>query len=358
MKSRGLLIHTLLSAGLLGFAAPALAQETLSVKAWAKDVQSSVQDKARLSRLLDLTRVESESIVRPVADEKSAMLKARTLFEQRKYDAAIAQYNRIPKSSDSWLEAVEEKGWSYLRKDDVQGALAQTKTLLSPAFRAVVGSEPFFLQSLAHLKICDYKGSLETLTTFSESQKARIDDIQKLAASGHNEALQNVIDKADAFPLSFHDVGENAKTLPRLFYRDVSVQKYILRIKMAEAGVPVIQEALASSKDRLLQTILLRLEKNAANARELLRDRMKKLAQNETNENFRMVQKLNLIKVEVTQRVHTDQGLDKNSFARGRFNEAGEDDLIFADDGRPWIDELDKYQVKVNSCPQNIRRKM
>ncbi|MGE5086535.1 MAG: hypothetical protein ACM3MG_09565, partial [Bacillota bacterium] len=89
-----------------------------------------------------------------------------------------------------------------------------------------------------------------------------------------------------------------------------------------------------------------------------IKSRLKVLAAAETAENKRIIGKLNLVEVEAIQRIHTDQSMDQKNFTTHKFKKVGEDQLVFMDDGHPWIDELDKYDVATKACPQNIRRKM
>ncbi|MGE0632924.1 MAG: hypothetical protein AB7O96_10980, partial [Pseudobdellovibrionaceae bacterium] len=109
---------------------------------------------------------------------------------------------------------------------------------------------------------------------------------------------------------------------------------------------------------QLRDDLTAQLKAEAAKAMPIIRARLAKLAEVETEENAKMLQKINLIEIETIQRVHTDQELNKNSYAKGEFKKTTAEDLVFPDDGHPWMDELDKYQVKVNSCPQNVRRMM
>lgn len=168
--------------------------------------------------------------------------------------------------------------------------------------------------------------------------------MQALAGSGDSPAVQSLITKVQTFPLSFTEVGEEAKALPRLFHRDLPLQKALMAYKMAEASLKVT----ASSE-------MTKLMKSSAKA---IQSRMRQLAETEVQENFKMVQKLNLIEVETIQRIHADQKMAQDSFNKGEFAEVSTDQMVFPDDGHPWIDELDKYEVRVNRCPENIRRKM
>jgi hypothetical protein len=285
--------------------------------------------------------------------EIETLTKARLLFQQGKFVDALEQYDQIERGTDHWLEVVEERGWAYHRQKEFQKALAQTKTLLSQAFLPVIGSEPFFLQSLSQLKICDYKGILETHKLYKESQRQRLLDIKSLVETGDHPALQRVQAKAQFFPLRFTDVGEEAKFLPRLFYRDIAVQKALLEIKLSQASLENLQSRTSAPAGLASE-----LQKLQARAQLNLKARMKILGEIESTENFKMVQKLNLIEVETIQRIHADQKLNPDAYSKGHFAKVDDDQLIFPDDGHPWVDELDKYQVKVNSCPQNIRRKM
>lgn len=340
----------------------AFADNSLSVKAWALKLENSLKSgsAAEVTRQLDLTKIENDVLALRDVKERQTMTRARAAYKAGRLKEAIDLYNKIPKGSDYWLEAVEEKGWAYLRLNDTERALAQTKTLLNPTFLPIIGSEPFLLQTISQLKVCDYKEILKTNKTFKDTQKNRLIEVQNLADTGTSEAFNKVIAKVDQFPISFVDVGEESKLLPRLFYRDRDLQKNLLRVKMAEVGIPVLQKSLANgTKYRTIaQKAMARLEANARNAKAALPVRMKNLAQAEVNESFDIIQRLNLIEVETIQRVHTDQSLDPNRYSKQKFSKTSADQLVFPDDGHPWIDELDKYQLELNACPTHVRRKI
>ena len=327
MMNKNLLLSFFVGTTLVASLASA---EGFSVKTWSKGLDATTK------KSIDFAQIE-KGLFSEKNSDLQAIVKARDLFSKGQFEAAITAYDLVPKGSSYWLEAIEEKGWAYHRKGDLNKALAQTKTLLSDQFLPIVGTEAFFLQSLSQLKICDYKGVLETNQLFKDSQRTRVIAIQKLSKEGTNSALQNVIEKADSFPLSLTNIGEDLKTLPNLFYRDVEFQKSLLEVKLNRAAG---------------------LESKASQALNRLQTRIKVLAKRETQENSKILQKLNLIEVETIQRIHTDLHVDKNSYQKGEFAKVDEDHLVFPDDGRPWMDELDKYQVKLNSCPHNIRRKM
>ena len=332
----------------------AQAADRFSVQDWKESFSRAVlkNDSAKIRQLTNFKLIEEKAIPTCTdCDSKKKMRQARDFFAIGDFADAEKLYNQIPKGSDGWLEVVEERGWIHFRRDDFEKTLAQTKTLLSPQFEGAVSSEAFFLQSLAQLKICDYEGVLTTHKGFKEKQKNRVSEIQSLAKTGVNESLKKAILQVEKFPLQYDELGEVLTKLPLLFYRDLEVQRNLLRLKVAQAALSIVPEGVVLGSK--LDFVKLRNE-----GFEKLRIRIKALAEQENNENSKIVQNLNLLEVEAIQRIHTDMKLSQSGFKKGEFKQTSEDQLIFMDDGQPWIDELDKYDVAAKSCPKNIRRKM
>jgi hypothetical protein len=302
--------------------------------------------------LVNFKTLEAQAIPTCVdCDAKKALRQARALFAKGDYAKAEKLYNQIPKGSDVWFDAVEERGWSHFRRDDFEGALAQTKTLLSPQFSGVAELETYLLQSLTELKICDYAGVLETDRNFKKAERSRIVDIQNLSKSGMNASFQEVLSKADQFPLRFTDFGEALTHLPLQFYRDRALQGDLLKLKISQAGMDSIPAGTHAK-------IVAQFKKMNSDSLSRLQSRMKILAQQENAKNAKVIQKLNLVEVEAIQRIHTDMEISKNLYKKGEFKEVTDDQLVFMDDGHPWIDELDKFDVSAKTCAQGIRRKM
>ena len=355
MISKKSLVSQLLMVTALSVGHNALAAERFSVKAWGDSLEASLSEKSgkKTLELLDFKNLEGKvAISKEDNNSKTKIKKARELFAQGKYSQALALYNEVPRGSDYWFQVVEEKGWAQFRMNNPEKALAQSKTLISPQFAEVVNAEAYFLQSLAELKICDYKSVFKTTQAFKEKQRDRIASVQSLSKEGFNEAFLNVLKKADKFPLTAADMGDSMLKLPVLFYKDLELQKQMIRFKASQKGMEVLA---SNNAQRTLQTQLDQINKEAFVN---MKVRMQQLAANETVENKRIINKLNLVEVEAIQRVHTDQQLADSAYSEGKFQATNSDQLVFKDDGRPWIDELDKYDVVTKSCAQNVRRKM
>lgn len=338
-------------------AAGARAEDRMNAQKWSEKFAASLRAKntKQTLRLIDFEHLDKKLLSScDDCDNKDKMAKARKLYAKGQYDAARERYNQIDKGSAYWLQAVEEKAWTFFRQNQLEDSLAQTKTLLSPQFSGYVGSESYFLQSLAQLKSCNYKEVFETNRLFKEKQKSRLVEIQALASSGMNRAFEKVIASTETFPMKFSEVGENANHLPQQFYKDIELQRQLMRYTLSGKALNILRTQAAQTSEKLQITF----EKIQATSLAQLQNRMKQLASAETTDNFKIVQKLNLVEVEAIQRLHNDVELDKSLFKNSNFNNTNAEQLVFVDDGRPWIDELDKYEVRTKSCPQNIRRKM
>ena len=81
-----------------------------------------------------------------VSKEKSLMDQARTSYQNGNLDAALNTYQKIPQNSDYWVESLEERAWTHLRKGDNNQALSLITTLTSDLLAPQIGPEPYFLK--------------------------------------------------------------------------------------------------------------------------------------------------------------------------------------------------------------------
>jgi hypothetical protein len=150
-------------------------------------------------------------------------------------------------------------------------------------------------------------------------------------------------------------LGEEALSLPIMFHKDRQLQSEMMKYKVSTAAL----EVLASAEPSSLQARLLSsFEKIKQQSNAGITARLQQLAQQETATDKKIITKMNLVEVEAIQRLHSDLSLNDEAYSNGKFKKTSDDELVFMDDGRPWIDELDKFEVISKSCPTNLRRKM
>jgi hypothetical protein len=262
-----------------------------------------------------------QNVVFAASDEQNTFSRARQLFEMKKFNEALIEYNKIPQKSDRYLLALEEKAWTYIHLDQYDKALAAARTLTSPALSGLTTTEPFLLKAIVQLKICDYVGVFQTLNEFKTQKKEQIIAIQDLAKKRQNTVSRLTLEKWMQNTDDWKNLGPALAQMPQLFYKDKIM--------------------LLSAKQKSMS----KLEK-----------RLQELAIIENNENHRILQKLNLIEVEGVQRVHiASQFNDK----QGETLEKNKDDLVFKDSKDDlWLDELDSYQATIDRCQKKSGRTM
>jgi len=255
-----------------------------------------------------------------ISDEQKNLNEARQHFEKQNWSKAIAEYNKIPETSDRYFLALEEKAWAYIHLDQLDKAIAITRTLTSPALVSLVGTEPYLLQAIAYLKLCDYVSVFQTLKEFKTHKRTQVEAVQQIAKKKKNGISDAALSVWMENPNDWKKIAPYLSQMPLLFYRDTKMQ--------------------SAAK---------------SNNKSLLMDRLQQLAIEENNENFRILQKLNLIEVESIQRVHI---ATEFSGKQGENIEKDKYDLVFKDTNEVWLDELDSYQATVNRCKKKSGRTM
>ncbi len=255
------------------------------------------------------------------SSEQQTLSKARKLFEQKNFKGALVEYDKITSQSDRYLMVLEEKAWTFIHLDQMNKALAASRTLTSPSLSGLTTTEPFLLRALVQLKICDYVGVFQTLKDFRTQKREQVVAIQEIAQKQRNSISRQTLEQWMNDVGNWKSLGPNLAKMPQLFYTD--------SVMLAAAKAKSISQ----------------LEK-----------RLQKLAIIENNENHRILQKLNLIEVEGVQRVHIASQFNQK---QGETLDKSDDDLVFKDSKEDvWLDELDSYQATVDRCAKKSGRTM
>lgn len=272
-----------------------------------------------LSTLFAMTILSGSAFA--LSEEQVVFTQARTLFEQQKYEDAIKLYDRVPAKSDRWLLAVEEKAWAHIQLKQYDKAIALAHTLTSPAFNAMTSTEVYLLRALVELKLCDYQAVFRTLKTFKVQKRSQVESLQKLAKTGRNEFSGEALTKWIENANKWQQMGPLLAHMPQLFFRDE---------KMVDA---------AAHRDMNGMT-----------------KRLQELAKMDHNENYRTLQKMNLIEIEAVQRAHIETKLaDK----QGEPGDRSDDELVFKHSNNDqWLDEVNSYEATVNRCQKKSGRTM
>lgn len=279
-----------------------------------------------------------------IGQDQIDLATARVLYQKGDVNAALEHYMNIPKSSEFWIEALEERAWAHLRKNEQDLAVSDITTLLSEPFAPIAGPETYFLSELSSLKICDYPKVLKTSQLFKQRHRERLSEIEKLAKTGTNKGLEDLMNGFDKRGFNVHGAGSAARWMPRDFMRDgvfSSNMKYRLQLlsenkKALELGMNELAANDQSVADQARANAMARLQKLAAN----------------DMEEYRVtIDKLHIVEAEVIQRLYVDESL-KGKRADVAVAKDDRNTMNFPySDKEIWMDELDHYQSTVKNCP-------
>ncbi len=112
-----------------------------------------------------------------------ALLKGRILFNRGLYEKALAQYNKIPKSSELWLTSVEERAWTKFHLGKNNEAIADSHTLMSPLFQSSVSPEAFYFSAFVAHQVCDFTRVFKVIEIFKSESRQKIKTLEQSVAS-------------------------------------------------------------------------------------------------------------------------------------------------------------------------------
>ncbi|HEX4925082.1 MAG TPA: hypothetical protein VFV50_13400, partial [Bdellovibrionales bacterium] len=298
-----------------------------------------------------------------IGRDQILMAIGRLHFQRNQFQDALSAYNQVSKASDYWLEALEEKAWTYIRLGDYRKALGQLETVLTPVFAAELGPEPYFVRSFSNLKICDFQSVFKTHDEFKSKYRQRTLDLQALAQTGQSPALSGALSKMMSGATRWSQFGPDVEKLPRFFHRDQSVDRLMQRARALAAEKTQLANLVASVRDEYASTRMedslgrnqIDMNNKIAAIQMAVTAKVRKLANAELEEISRILRKLHIVEAESIQRLHL---YDKDAArAETKFADVGDSDtLVFPADGEVWLDELDHYEVNAAGCPAPKKR--
>lgn len=300
----------------------------------------------------------------PVGVDLMDITAARMLYQNGYLDAAIKYYEKVPKSSDYWLEAQEEMGWAYLRKGQSQDTIAITQVLNHSSLVWMSGPEASFLRSLAQLKVCDYSGVVKTLQVFKDNFKARTANLIKLSKDSNVPEVQQLLAKRAEKQMSLEKLGPMVKQLPRWALRDTYIGYLVnfhsgLKAESEIAG-RLYTRSLSQGSDRVgfqgdTERIKQSVAQRAAGVYSSLINRVQALAKEEVEETQNILSKLQIVEAEMLQQSTLIDRIAKNnknsnpSELKGRMAKA-KYQIEFPGEEEVWFDELSNYNVDVKGA--------
>lgn len=265
------------------------------------------------------------AFMKAFADSKTdlqTMNTARKQYAEKQLDKAIETYSSISKASEYWPLAIEERAHTYGKKGEYNKAIADLTTLFSPLLEKSIGPEPYFTAALTYLKLCQYSKVYDLIQKFKSNMRPRIISLTEIVDGKGNDKIFDAAIKLRTGEYNALAYAKDSADLPLLFHLDSKVN-YEIR-------------------------------KNFNNDNDSLVNRVKMLAQMDLDEITKNLKKLQLVEIEVMQRLRSqEKQKDSKRVEIGKINQK-DMQLKFPyneNEREIWIDEIDNYQVKAKGCP-------
>jgi tetratricopeptide (TPR) repeat protein len=306
----------------------------------------------QVDQSLKALKLIRESGQTAIGQDQVSSAYGRVLYQKGELDAAMNAFLEVPKSSSLWIETVEERAWTSLRKDDYDKALGETITLLSPALAPLVGPESYYLANLMALKVCDYPRIFKNSEIFKKRHSERLAALQELAKTGTDKHMIGLFERFDKNGVSVESAGPLVEWMPRAAFRDSKFLRFMetRRQWMAEGKkAGEFGDVLGSSQ------ILARIPQDAQMIADRLKQlafaRVRTLAGEEIKEYRHNLNRMHIIEGEVIQRLAVDESLKGQRSKLAKVEDQG-DVLVFPyNSDEVWFDELDNYKARVKDCP-------
>jgi len=293
----------------------------------------------------------------PVSPDLMNLTVGRMLYQNGHFEAALRYYDKIPKKSDHYLEAQEERAWTYLRMGQPQNTLAVTQSLVSPAFRRQVTAEAWFLRALSQLKVCEFGGAALTLEAFPQEFKSRAIQMEKLAkgqsSAVENKKLESVFLALQRGPVSHTQLAKLGPDLPVAMIRSE-------RLKFLMATQVVLEKELKAAQ--AFASIREQVEPRLKAVRDEAKSLVRGFANREVEQIRGVVRKMHIVEAELIQRVDAAQRRPASALVPaapaqvkvGTTGSLARDTLRFPMEKEFWFDEVANYRVDVKKgCQRN-----
>lgn len=128
--------------------------------------------------------------------------KARAYYSQGDWQRSIEYYEKVPRFSPEWYDAMFESGWAYFQNGEFGKALGMVHSIQSPYFDDRYRAESWALKATVYFQMCHFDRSRKALDVFFDLYEPMSDQLRAfLEGEQSDEELVELIDRGDAkFP--------------------------------------------------------------------------------------------------------------------------------------------------------------
>jgi tetratricopeptide (TPR) repeat protein len=275
----------------------------------------------------------------------------RLYYGQRQYAKAVEAYDRIPRFSRFWNQALFENGFARFQNDDPGGALGSLQALHAPQFAGAFEPESWILKSTIYYFNCLYDEARSSLKEFDRIYLPMAEAIRPLLGPNERDVRH-----------FFRVVSDPAAGIPRpvlLWVRSsermIAVFEVLAQIEKEKAAV---KNESRWRTGRMGPELMAALDQNADTLRQvggqLAKNRLVEAADNIKG----FADQAEIIRFEITkaEKELAESGIDQKKLLAEQklYRPAmpGENWNYWKFQGEFWIDEIGYYQYTLKrGCP-------
>lgn len=274
----------------------------------------------------------------------------RVRYAKGEYRLASEAYERVPRFSRYWDQALFENAFARFRDEDHGGALGSLQALHAPQFEGAFQPESWLLKATVYHFSCLYEESQAALKAFDELYLPLAEQLRPLVEA----------DVQDYAPYLQRVIERSGEGLPRPILLWVRANGRIAGLIAMLEKIDAEKEAIAGQlawRGTLAAELTAYLDQN----RQTVVQTAGKLVKNRLSEAYRIIRKLgndgDLVRLETTlaQKKLIERGVDQGKLLgeqrlhRPAVPEAWD---YWQFQGEFWIDEIGYYQITLKrGCP-------
>ncbi len=300
-------------------------------------------------RVLKITAKTQKDLV--LTQQLALLGLGRTYYGAGEYQKAVDAYERIPRFSLYWDQALFENGFARFQNDDLGGALGSLQALHAPQFAGAFQPESWILKSTTYYFSCLYEEAKTTLAAYDELYTPMA------------EKLRPILEGADTDPAVFFKlIDAKSDKVPTPILNWVRSNERMLGVftmlRQIELEKKLIEDNQSWRAAKLSNELVPYLDQNRA----LLEKVAGQFAKNRLSEAFRNVKSFGdqaeIIRFETSkaEKELAEAGVDQSKVLRAqtlyRPKMPGESWNYWKFQGEFWRDEIGYYQYTLKrGCP-------
>ncbi|MEL7369997.1 MAG: tetratricopeptide repeat protein [Myxococcota bacterium] len=195
---------------------------------------------------------------------------ARAYFSQGDFAKSVAFYEKVPRFSEDWYDAMFESGWAYFQNAQFGRALGMVHSIQSPYFDDRYRSESFVLKATAYFQMCHFDRARKALDSFFKIYEPMSEMLKPWLGSEQTDAemVDLIVNGATKFP----------SEIRRQIANNRRFQKFLSQVREVDTEMARARSELPNSgfKNQMLALLEVQREQRVALTGKLVRDQLRR----------------------------------------------------------------------------------